>query len=317
MTDRQRIERTYAKIKKKYPHIDNKEEIDDLAIRYEKKFSWLCCLGLLAGAALCFLLGFLINSEDYSSTRYLLIVTGGYQIFEIFRALSKYSKIEKMYRPVETVSYHGILTPERILKDGKKVLKKSDSRFTIVKLPLFDKEDETEVGVDNMTYHVHSLYFQLDAYGSKASVKTDRSTYMDAAIGAMYYVVLSGQNEIAAAYQASNWQLDPSLLSLCTETARQETMQEQPTQQNYQPAPLAQSNEPEKTKRLLPILAMVLIVVSYFTIILLGVPIAIAALVLAIVALTQQRSKLSIASMIVTAVLFLLLMASVLYMYMG
>ena len=322
MTDRERIEKTYAKVKKKYPDVVSKEEIDALAIKHEKKFSLLCCLGLAAGAILCITLALLI--ESLSDTRYILFITGGYQIFEIFRILAKYSKIEKMYRPVETVSHQGILTQDRILKDGGKVLKKAGYQFVIAKLPLFDKEDETEVGLDNITYHIHRLYFKIDEYDRTAFIKINRNTYMDATIGAMYYVVLTQQNEIAAAYQASNWDLDLAVLPYCRQPEGgsdnkepSENPQETYQQPSYQPAPIIQTMEKEKTKKLLPILAIVLMLVSYFTIILVGVPLGIAALVIAIVALTQQRSKLSIASMVITAILFVLLVFSVIAAFLG
>lgn len=310
MTDRERIEKTYAKVKKKYPEVVSKEEIDALAIRHEKRFSLLCCLGLVAGAILCFVIGALIKSESYSETRYVLFVTGAFQIYEIFKIFGKYSKIEKMYKPVEVVSHQGNLTKEHILKDGGKALKKAENQFTIVKLPLFDKEDDTEVGLDNMTYHIYRLYFETE--GSAIILKTNKSTYMDAVIGAMYYVVLTQDNEAAAVYQASNWELDEALAPFYKQSDDPQMRDEELNQQsNYEPTPVVQTTQKEKTKKLLPILAIVLAVASYFTIILLGVPMGIAALVIAIVALTQQRSKLSIASMVVTALLFVLLILSV------
>ena len=309
MTDRERIEKTYAKVKKKYPNVVNKDEIDALAIKQEKRFSLLCCLGLVAGAILCFVIGALIKSETYSETRYVLFVTGAFQVYEIFKILAKNSKIEKMYKPVETVTHQGVLTRERILKDGKKLLKKAEGQFEIVKLPLKDKEDDTQVGLDNMTYHVYRFYFETE--GSTFIVETNRNAYMDAAIGAMYYVVLTPEKAAAAAYQASNWDLDAALIPLCQETEKQEEKKEMEENTIYEPAPVVQTAEKEKSRKLLPILAMVLAVGSFFTIILLGVPMAVAALVLAIVALTRQRSRLSVASMIVTAAMFVLMVLSV------
>lgn len=309
MTDRERIEKTYAKVKKKYPNVVNKDEIDALAIKQEKRFSLLCCLGLVAGAILCFVIGALINSETHSETRYVLFVTGAFQVYEIFKILAKHSKIEKMYKPVETVTHQGVLTRERILKDGKKLLKKTEGQFEIVKLPLKDKEDDTQVGFDNMTYHIYRFYFETE--GSTFIVETNRNAYMDAAIGAMYYVVLTPGKSAAAAYQASNWDLGTALIPLCQEIEKQEENKEMEENTIYEPAPVVQTTEKEKTRKLLPILAMVLAAVSFFTIILLGVPMAVAALVLAIVALTQQRSRLSVASMIVTAAMFVLMVLSV------
>lgn len=322
MTDRERIERTYAKVRKKYPGVVSQDEINVLAIKQEKKNSLLCCLGLAAGAALCITLALLL--ESLSDTRYILLITGAYQVFEIFRTLAKYSKIEKMYRPIETVSYQGTLTQERILKDGGKILKKAAYQYVIAKLPLFDKEDETEIGLDNITYHIHRLYFKIDGYGRTAFIKVNRNTYMDATIGALYYVVLTQQNEIAAAYQASNWDLEPAVLPCCREMRPEvsaENTFEAPKPEYqvpvYQPAPIVQTAEREKTRKLLPILAIVLIVVSYFTIILIGVPLGIGALTISIVALTQQRSKLSIASVVITGILFALLILSVIAVFIG
>ena len=215
MTDKERMERTYAKVRAKYPHVVNKEELDTLAIKHEKQFSLLCSLGLVAGAVLCFVLFFVINSETFQDTKSILLITGVFMIVESIRILIKYPKIEKMYRPVETVVYQGMLTLDRIVSDGAKVLKKAGNQFVIVRLQLHDKADETEVGFDNVTYHTYNLFFVIDNSGRIASLKTNGSTYTNAAIGSLYYVAITPQGEIAAAYQASNWQLDPSVFPFC------------------------------------------------------------------------------------------------------
>lgn len=321
MTDKERIEKTYRKIQTKYPHITSKEEIDNLAIKLDKRNTLLMSLGCLAGAIVCGIVFFLlIGNETYETTRYLFLVMTGSGIFECFRTLGKYSKIEQRYRPILKVKYEGQLTKDKILQDGGKVLKKAEYVFDIVKLPLFDKEDETDVGIDNDTHHKYYLHFTLPENDLKVTYKVKRDQYMDSVIGAEYFVIVTPSNEIAMVYQATNWSLDNELGEFLV--GSQPQLQEQPVVttvaneaqpnvQAYQPSTIQTTTEPEKTKKLLPILSIVLIVLSYFTPIIVGVPMGIAALVLAIVGLVKQRTKLSITALIINVVLFLLLVVSV------
>ena len=212
MTDRERMARTYAKVRKKYPNLVNKEELDALAIRQEKQFSLLCCLGLAVGAAVCIALA--LYMESWPDTRYVILITGIFQVVEIVRILLKYPKIEKMYRPVETVSHLGTLTLDRIRKDGGKALRQAGNQFAVVRLPLYDKEDEVDVGIDNITSHIYRLHFHVGRYGP-AALKVNKQTYTNATLGAMYYAVLTPQNVLAAAYQVSSWDLDPAVLPFC------------------------------------------------------------------------------------------------------
>ena len=322
MTDKERIEKTYKKIRKKHPDVSSKEDIDTLAIKMDKRNTLLLSLGYFFGTVVCgFLYLLLVGNETFDTTRYLFLVMTGSGIIECLRTLGKYSKIEQRYRPVLKVKYEGQLTRDRILKDGGKVLKKADYIFDIVKMTLYDKEDETDVGIDNETLHEYYVYFKRPDSGLKMTYKVSRDRYMDAVIGAEYLVVVTPSNDIAAVYQATNWLVDSELQTcfdggasqVCIQTVEQEGAADP----MYQPNSVHIEAAPEKTKKLLPILAIVLIVVGYFMPLLVGVPMSIAALVLAIVGLAKQRTKLSVAALVVTVILFLLLAVSVVAMIAG
>lgn len=212
MTDKERTEKIYEKIKTKYPYVTSKEEIDNLAIKLDKQNTLLMSLGCLAGAVVCGIIAFLINGTRFDETCYLFGVMAASGIFECFKTLGKYSKIEKRYRPILEVKYEGHLTIEKILQDGRKALKKTGMYdFRIAKLPLLDKEDETDVGIDNDIHHRYYLIFLLPGIGFKATYKVKREQYLNSVIGAEYFVVVTPKNEIAAVYQASNWTLDEKL----------------------------------------------------------------------------------------------------------
>lgn len=321
MTDKERIEKTYRKIQTKYPNISNKDEIDNMAIKMDKRNTLLLSLGCFLGAIACGVIFFLlIENETHETTRYLFLVMTGSGIFECFRTLGKYSKIEQRYRPILKVKYEGELTKDKILQDGGKTLKKAEFVFNIVKLPLYDKEDETDVGIDNDTHHKYYLHFKRADNNLKITYKVKRDRYMDAIIGAEYLVVVTPANEIAAVYQATNWSINNELNEFFIggqlqnnegNSSIENIDYTQPVNPTYQPNAIQTNAEPEKTKKLFPILSIVLIVFSYFTPMIVGVPIGIAALVLAIIGLVKQRTKLSIAAIVINVVLLLLMVVSV------
>ncbi len=313
MTDKERIESTYSKIQTKYPHITNKEEIDNLAIKFDKRNTLLISGAYLLGAIACGIIFFLlIGNETFETTRYIFFVMAGSGVFECFRTLGKYSKIEQRYRPVLKVKYEGMLTKDKVISDGGKMLKKADFAFNVLRLPLFDKEDETDVGIDNNTYHKYYLKFKRPENDLQITYKVNRAFYMDAVLGAEYFVVVTPTNEIVAVYQATNWSLSEDLYPHLTEQPTNNTAQNVawPTQPLYQ-ANAVTFVQPQKTKKLLPILALIFIVLSYFMPIIVGLPLSIAALVLAVVGIAKQRTKLSIISLVVNICLFLLLIISI------
>ena len=189
-----------------------------------------------------------------------------------------------------------------------------------MRLPLYDKEDETDIGIDNDTHHKYYLHFKRPENDLQITYKVNRAFYMDAVLSAEYLVAITPANEIVAVYQATNWSIAEDLkpymiVSETADNAPQEVAQVVETAESsttlYQPNTIQTSTQPEKTKKLLPILALVFIVLSYFMPIIVGVPLGIAALVLAIVGLVKQRTKLSITSLVINVALFLLLIVSV------
>ncbi len=225
---------------------------------------------------------------------------------------------ELNFRPVKH-KYEGTLTKDRIISDGGKVLKKAGYAFCIFKLLLSDKEDETDIGIDNDTHHKYYLHFKHPENGCRMTYKVNRAFYMDAVLGAEYLAAVTPANEIAAVYQATNWSVAEELKPYMpgAETADNVFPQAAQAAGTVQPEALYQTNtiqyatQPEKTQKLLPILALVLAALSYFVPIIAGVPLGIAALVLAIVGLAKQRTKLSVTSLVITAVLVLLLIVSI------
>lgn len=313
MTDRERIEKTYAKIKEKYPEMTSKEEIDALAIKLDKQNTLFIALAyLVGGIASAVAWWFMITYDVLEGASYLFLIMGGSGVFEFFRTLGKLSKIEQRYKPVIKVTQEGCLTKEILLRDGGRKLKKADYKYKLVKTPLFDKEDETDVGIDNETLHKYYFWFTVDE--RSIIYKVNRKAYMDAVIGTEYYLVVTEENEIAAIYQASNWTLAGDLV-LDEECVIPENVEIE--EQAYKPHITTEIVEPVKTKKLMPILALVLMVVAYLMPIIIGVPLGIAGLVLAIVGIAQQRSKLSITSLVVNVLLFVLLIISVVVTFMG
>lgn len=325
MTDKEQIEKTYRKIREKYPTVTNKEEIDTLAIKLDKRNTLLISAGCFLGAIICAIVYFLlIENETFETTRYILLITAGTGIFECFKTLGRYSKIEQRYRPIINVKYEGQLTKEKILQDGNKVLKQADYVFSIIRLPLHDKEDDSDVDFDNAMYHKYYFHFILPENGLKVTYKVSRNQYMDAVLGGEYFVILSPSDEIAMVYQASNWSLGNELSEFLLTSHSQPQNQFDTTSdvneiqhnnQAYQPNTIEINTDPQKTKKLLPILSIVLGVLSYFCPIIVGTPMGIAALVLSIVGFMKQRTKLSIAALIVNIVLSLLMVVSVIYLF--
>lgn len=329
MKERERITTTYGKVQAKYPHVTDKAAIDDLAIKLDKRRHLLVCGGFLLGLVVSFALCFLAP-EDFSDTRYVLLLTGVGCLFELFRTLCKLPLVERRYRPVLHVQHEGTLTREQILRDGGKALKKADGAFTLARLPLFDKEDETEVSFDNMIFHQYRLYFKPSEDGLPLAYRVKRKQYVNAVLDTEYYVALTPANEIAAAYPAACWTLESALAvdepvpqpeaapspaeSAATEFFQPLAETAQPSGQSdaaYQPNAVQLAPERPATRKTLPILAMVLMAISFFCPLIIGLPLSIASLVLAIVGLVQQRSALSITSMAVSGTLFVLLILSV------
>ncbi len=309
MTDKEHIQSIYQKIQVKYPQVTDQEEITQLAIKLDKRRTLLISGAWLLGAILCYIIFHLVlRSDTFEGLSTMAIIMTGSGVFECIRTLCKYPKIQQKYKPVLTVKHEGELTQDKILNDGKRILKKEAYVFQIFKLPLADKEDETDVGTDNETLHSYYYHFQHPEKELTMKYKVKRALYMNAVLGAEYLVVTTPKGEIAAVYQASNWTIGSDLAPYLSTPVQGSPASEVPDAPSpYQPNPIQTTPPPQKTKKLLPILALVFSVVSYLLPLIIGLPMGIAALVLAIVGLIKQKTKLSIISLVVTAVLFALL----------
>lgn len=305
MTAKEQCEKTYAKVRKKYPNVADEEEIKNLAIQIDKRNTLLKSFAYLVGGIVCGVIWiWLATNTDMETLYFLCMVMAGSGIIEFFRTLGKYFKVEQLYRPVLKVKHEGELTRDIIMKDGGRKLKKAEYQFQFIKTSLRDKEDETDVGLDNETLHTYYLYFN----GDTLPIKVSRKVYMDAVIGAQYYVVVTPGEEVVAFYQTSNWTVSNELLSLMVNLNSVEDTH-QSTSMTVEEVP--------KTKKMIPILSIVIMVLSYCSPVILGMPLAIVALVLAIVGFAKQKTKLSISSFVICILLFVLLLISIVAMVMG
>lgn len=311
MTDNEKMQKTYRKVNQKYPDATDKEEITELAIRLEKKNTIFRCLAWMAGAVICFIIFVCLLNTDMEILRTMVVIMTGSALIEAFRTFAQYFKVEQRYRPVLKVKHEGELTKDIIIKDGGRKLRKADGNFRLLKTKLYDKEDETDVGTDNETIHTYYLMFEISKHGKSCKYKVSRKTYMNAVIGAQYYVTVLPDDEIVAIYQATNWTIDSELLSGVIDVISEE-------QNTYQTNNIEMEHiTPVKTRKLLPILSLVLMIVSYVLPVFIGLGTAVAGLVLSIVGVVRQKSKLSITSLVANVILFVILSLTVVFGIVG
>ncbi len=313
MTDKEQIQKIYNKLQRKYPHVTDKEEIDQLAIKLDKRNTLLISGAWLLGAIACFFVYlWLGKNSNLEGTTSITLTMAGSGVFLCFTTLAKYPKIEKKYRPVLNIKYEGELTNAKIIKDGKKVLKKEAYAFDLYKLPLFDKEDEIDVGIDNMVFHDYYVYFLHPHNALKMKYEVKKAFYGNAVLGAEYYVAVTPTKKIAAVYQATNWSIAEELKPRLANATESNAVPISPAPTAlHQAKPIQVNTQPQKTKKLLPILALVFIVLSFVSPVIIGIFLASAALVLAILGRSQQKSTLSTTSLVITSVLYFLAMLCV------
>ena len=296
MTEKERIEKTYRKIRTKYPDVTNREDLEALAIKADQKLTILQAFGwLLGGMVSCFVMIALWDS-DMESLRLIFMMMTGSGLFEFFRTLGKYSCIEKRYRPVAEQRSEGQITKDLIAKRGGRELKKAEGRFILVKSSLVDKNDELETGTDNETHHSYSLRFE---HNRCFDFKVKRNVYLDAVLGVEYILALTTDADgnaldIADAFQASNW--------IMAEELREFYQGEDFDQLNAAARSVAQETEKRKSKKTMSIVAIVLSAVSMLVPVLVAIPMNLVAAVMATITFTKNRSKLSTASVIVSMI---------------
>lgn len=309
MTERERIENTYRRVKKKYPNVTDKAEIDKLAIKLDKRDLLLKAFMLLLGAVVCCVLITWLSKTrtDFSETNGVLVLTLLSALFEFVRTLIKYFKVENTYKPIIEVGIRQTVDVAEIMKDyGKKM--KNLSEFSVNKITLYDKEDDLQVLVNNATSHDYYLYFKDPQTDEKYNLEVKQDAFSDAVIGTEYYVVLTKDKEdesniAIGAYPTAQYTLADDVTSYCDfdVSATQANMDSGDVL--YQPNVSFEQKESQPVKKVLPIIALILCAIGFFVF---GLPLTAVALVLSIIAVARQRSKLSIASLVVSSAFLML-----------
>lgn len=213
MTERKRVELTYAKARKKHTGIDNESNLKKLAIKIEQRRTLWISIAFLWGSMLCALLWWLIPENDYTDT--LLGCSLVFFVvcsFEYFKTVLDSSKIKYHYLGEHNTNPQGILTYGKIIKDSKKL--SNGSSFKIIKGTLYDKDDKDDSYV-SWIYHKYNLYFKLDEKFSTAGLRVKRRVYLKAPLDAEYLLILSDCGEVVSAYLANAWKMDPQLFNYC------------------------------------------------------------------------------------------------------
>ena len=153
--------------------------------------------------------------------------------------------------------------------------------------------------------HIYHFHFVHPETGETMPCKVKVDTYMNAVIGTDYYVAVTADNKAAAAYQATNWTVDPSL----NQYMRMPQPVQQPfpadaevTDPMFRPEGFQLNTQPVKTQKALPVSGLVLTAAALFTPVIVSLPATVAAVVVSSIALARQRSKLSVASFIVSII---------------
>ena len=299
MTEKEKANKVIEKVQKKNPDIVNPNELLELAIKEAKKDTLLKAIGWLLGGILSLIVcSFIYSRNSESSTGMLFMIMGGSFVVESIRKFASLPKVSNTYKPVVVIRDEGCLTKEKILNDAGRKLRKEDGRFIIIQESLFDKEDEFDTGTDNEVTHTYKLIFTLD--GSHREIKVKKSVFDESVIGVRYYLVLSSDAQtLFKAYPCTNWKLDDELLAYC-----QGTLDDQLFDHT---AEISSVVKKEKPKKLLPILALSFSIAALLLPFILALPLAIAAVVLAIISIVKSRNGWTISSTIVSILVTVLL----------
>lgn len=293
MTELQRIQSTYDKIKKAHPDVVSSRELTALAIREDKKKTLLKAFAWLAGGIICGALYLLGGGEsDALSTIWFLMALSG--VTEFFRTLGTYSRIETRYRPVIIPSYKGQLTPEYIRKKARRKLKNNGGRFALVTGILKDKNDDIDTTTDNSVFHTYDLIFE------GGNVTVNRRAFIHAVLGAPYLLVMDTYHRdtplsVVDAYALSDWGLSPEL---------REFYRGDDFDRLLANAPVAGvDSKKKKQSMIMAIISLALAAVSTVSIVAVSLVLGIAALILAILALRRHVSVLSIVATVASTLL--------------
>ena len=209
MTERQRVDNTYEKIRKKYVNITDETEIKKLAINAEQMRTTLISLAFLLGGIICMLLCVLVPVNDYTDslkgTSFIIFIVCS---FEYFRTVLNAEKIKWHYLGEHNIKIQGTLTYDQIIKKGA---------VKITKATLYDKDDSDsfESSLVGLMYHKYTLYFKTQGDLTTTTFRTKRRFYLKAPMDSEYILALSDSGKVVAAYLSNSWGIDPRLFELC------------------------------------------------------------------------------------------------------
>ncbi len=315
MTDNERLQRAYAQVQQKHPNVTDRTELDRLAIAQEKKNLRLHALLWLGGAlvsGILYVVILLFASDTIKSANYILLCTAVSCIVEMIINLRKAGMVQQQFQPTLEIQHSGIVTMKMLKKDCGRKLAKANGQFQLEICALLDKEDEQDMTVDNLTTHSYYLHFANPNGSCTRKFKVRSKEYRQAVIGSEYYVVsiAAPVNQIATVYSSASWQLAPDLEQLAVRsTASEQCNAPQQTNAYVYEQPIVPNpvqtviKTPEKTKVLLPILAMACAAAGLLMPVILALPVSAGGIVMSAIAKKRQNSSLAKASFIVSILL--------------
>ena len=217
MTERIRVEKTYEKARKLFPYITNEADLNQIAIKLERRRVTWVCTGFLWASVLFFIIFVILvyyfgDEEAYGTIGFFSLIFFVVTLFEYFRTILNAVKIKSHYMEASEIKNQGTLTYNRIGKDNREVSKFKNIK--IVKAILYDKDDSDNSSV-SFIYHKYYLYFKLNENFSTAGFRVKRTAYLKAPLDAEYILILSDSGKVMAAYPANAWEIDGELYEKC------------------------------------------------------------------------------------------------------
>lgn len=306
MTDKERKEKYMKKAYEKYSNIANQEELTKYAIELEKKNYFWVCAGCIVGAIFFFVLGIVLNSA-FEETKMLLIVMSVSSIFEFFRTIGKYNKVENRYGQIlRNIKHRKQLTRAIVTSDIKNSLSKDpDVEYQLCRVQLLDKEDEDDIGIMNEMYHKYYLHFKVEE--NVYRYKTKRQQYLDAAIGEVFYVAfVKKYGKIVAVYDAVSWEPDEELSKALYSCPVKEHYSETGCSYNPVCGNVKETYQEEKKPgKLFSVLSLICVVIAFLGNMFMGTLLALGALILAFFAVKKENTMLSKISLVISIIVML------------
>ena len=307
MTATERKEKYLKKAYERNLDVTNQEKLTEFAIKLDKKnYRWRC-IGCIVGAIICFVIGIGLN-DAFEETKMLLIVMSVSAVFEFFRTIRKYKKVETIYGSVSRkVEQRKLLTKRIVNLDVQKSLSKDpNAEYKLCKVQLLDKEDEEDVGIMNDMYHKYYLHFKAEGKNYRYKIKGQQ--YLDSVIGEEFYIVIAEKyGKIVAAYNAASWELDEEL----SKEVHSYSTQDEEIGTHFSYNSICENKkeiqqENKKPGRILSIVSLVCSVLMLEVSILFGTVLVLTALVLGILAVKREKTTMAKISLAVSIIAVLL-----------